>query len=72
VTPSERVAAEIRARIASGELGAGERVPSARQITREWGVAIATATRALAMLRDEGLVRAVQGVGTVVATSPSP
>jgi AcrR family transcriptional regulator len=76
VTPSERVAAEIRTRIASGELGAGDRVPSARQITREWGVAIATATRALAMLRDEGLVRAVPGVGTVVATvaasSPSP
>jgi AcrR family transcriptional regulator len=72
VTPSERVAAEIRARIASGELDAGARVPSARQITREWGVAIATATRALAMLRDEGLVRAVPGVGTVVATSPSP
>lgn len=72
MTPSERVAAEIRERIGSGSLRPGDRVPSARQITREWGVAIATATRVLAMLRDEGLVRAVPGVGTVVATSPPP
>ena len=41
-------------------------MPSAREITRRWGVAIATATRVLAALRDDGLVRAVPGVGTVV------
>ena len=64
--PSARIAAELRARIESGELAPGERVPSAREITRRWGVAIATASRVLAALRDEGLVRAVPGVGTVV------
>ena len=69
MTPSERVAAQIRDRIAGGSLRPGDRVPSARQITREWGVAIATATRVLGILRDEGLVRAVPGVGTVVASS---
>jgi AcrR family transcriptional regulator len=63
---SARIAAEIRRRITSGELKAGDRVPSARQITQAWGVAIATATKALAMLRAEGLVRAVPGIGTVV------
>ena len=67
MTPSARIADEIRRRIAAGELRPGERVPSARQITQEWGVAIATATKVLAVLRDEGLVRAVPGVGTVVA-----
>ena len=65
--PSARIALEIRRRITSGELRPGDRVPSTRQITREWGVAIATATRVLATLRHEGLVRAVPGVGTVVA-----
>jgi AcrR family transcriptional regulator len=50
----------------SGELAAGERVPSTRAITREWGVAIATASRVLAALQADGLVRAVPGVGTVV------
>jgi DNA-binding transcriptional regulator YhcF (GntR family) len=69
--PSVRIVSEIRRRIASGQLRAGDRVPSTRQITQEWGVAIATATKALATLRQEGLVRAVPGVGTVVDT-PSP
>ncbi|MFE0046105.1 GntR family transcriptional regulator [Streptomyces albireticuli] len=64
--PYLRIAAELRDRIASGELRAGERIPSTRRITREWGVATATATKVLAVLRQEGLVRAVPGVGTVV------
>lgn len=63
---SRRIADEIGARIASGQLKAGARVPSARQIMRKWGVANATASKALAMLSDAGLVRAIAGVGTVV------
>jgi DNA-binding transcriptional regulator YhcF (GntR family) len=66
----QRIVDEIRARITSGELAPGEVVPSARALTREWGVALATATRALAVLRDEGLVSARPGVGTVVAERP--
>lgn len=58
---------EIRTRITSGQLAPGEPIPSARAITREWRVAVATATRALATLREEGLVYARPGVGTVVA-----
>src|ERR1700722_14694713 len=68
LSPSARVAADIRGRIAAGELRAGDRVPSTRDITRQWRVAMATATKALALLRDEGLVQAVSGRGTVVAT----
>jgi AcrR family transcriptional regulator len=63
---SVRIAEEIRARIVSGELKPGARVPSARQIVRKWGVAIATASKALALLAEDGLVRAVPGVGTLV------
>jgi AcrR family transcriptional regulator len=65
--PYARIAAEVRHRIETGELAPGTRVPSTREITARWGVAMATATRALAALRDQGLVRAVPGVGTVVA-----
>lgn len=65
--PYLRIAAELRRRIASGDLAPGDRVPSTRRITEEWGVAMATATKALAALNQEGLVRAVPGVGTVVA-----
>ncbi|WP_228551989.1 TetR/AcrR family transcriptional regulator C-terminal domain-containing protein [Mumia zhuanghuii] len=64
---SVRVTAELRRRIASGELGPGDRVPSTRQIVREWGVAMATASKAIGLLRDEGLVETVVGVGTVVS-----
>ncbi|MFC4947639.1 TetR/AcrR family transcriptional regulator C-terminal domain-containing protein [Pseudonocardia sp. GCM10023141] len=67
--PYTRIVAEIRRRITVGELSAGERVPSTRELTREWGVAMATATKALTVLRLEGLVRAVPGVGTVVAAA---
>ncbi|MFE5871173.1 GntR family transcriptional regulator [Streptomyces roseifaciens] len=65
--PYRRIAAELRARIASGEIGPGEKVPSVRRIAQEWGVATATAAKVLAVLREEGVVRAVPGVGTVVA-----
>ncbi|MGC0418953.1 TetR/AcrR family transcriptional regulator C-terminal domain-containing protein [Embleya sp. AB8] len=72
-TPSARIAAELRRRIEAGELRPGDRVPSTRAITAEWGVAMATATKVLTALREAGLVRAVRGVGTVVADrSPRP
>jgi DNA-binding transcriptional regulator YhcF (GntR family) len=71
--PYARIAAGLRSRILAGELQPGERVPSTRELTREWGVALATATRALAELRREGLVVAMPRVGTVVANlQPSP
>ncbi|WP_345040611.1 TetR/AcrR family transcriptional regulator C-terminal domain-containing protein [Streptomyces sannanensis] len=69
--PYLRIASDIRRRIASGELAPGDLVPSTRRITQEWGVAMATATKALAALKKEGLVRAVPGVGTVVG-DPGP
>ncbi|MFE1904792.1 TetR/AcrR family transcriptional regulator C-terminal domain-containing protein [Streptomyces gardneri] len=64
--PYLAIAAELRRRIRSGELSPGDRVPSTRAVTREWGVAMATATKALGVLRQEGLVRPEPGVGTVV------
>lgn len=66
---SAEILASIRRRIASGELKPGDRVPSTRQITRRWGVAMATATRVLTMLQQEGLVVARPGIGTVVASA---
>ncbi|MFI6787882.1 TetR/AcrR family transcriptional regulator C-terminal domain-containing protein [Nonomuraea sp. NPDC050383] len=65
--PYRRIVAEIRARILSGDLRPGDRMPSIRQIAQRWGVAVATATRVMATLRDEGLVEAKVGSGTVVS-----
>lgn len=71
-TASARIVAEIRAKIRTGELGPGELAPSARQIVRDHGVALATATKVLALLRREGLVRSKPGVGTVVLGARAP
>jgi DNA-binding transcriptional regulator YhcF (GntR family) len=64
--PYARIVAALRDQIESGALAPGDRVPSTRDITRQWGVAMATATKALTTLRQAGLVKAVPGVGTVV------
>src|SRR5918997_2298751 len=64
--PYRRIAREIAQRIAGGELAPGARVPSTRQIVERYGVAMATASKVLTHLRQQGLVRAGPGVGTVV------
>jgi len=69
--PYRQIVGDVRRRIEAGELRPGDRVPSARAITQQWGVAIATATKAHAALREEGLTVARPGVGTVVA-GPAP
>ena len=71
-SPYRVIAAEIRARITSGDLRPGDRVPSVRQIAQRWGVAVATATRVTAALRDEGLVEPRVGSGTIVSTRGKP
>ncbi|MFE6223951.1 TetR/AcrR family transcriptional regulator C-terminal domain-containing protein [Streptomyces sp. NPDC057854] len=65
--PYRRIAADIRRRVADGELAPGDRIPSTRRIAEEWGVALATAAKALTILRLEGVVEAVPRVGTVIA-----
>jgi DNA-binding GntR family transcriptional regulator len=66
--PYMQIAGHIRERIVAGELADGDRVPSARQISADWKVALATATKVLSTLRAEGFVRALPGIGTVVNT----
>ncbi|MEU8323824.1 TetR/AcrR family transcriptional regulator C-terminal domain-containing protein [Nonomuraea sp. NPDC048881] len=57
-----------RPTVESGELRPGDLLPSTRQIVREFGVAMATATKVLTALRQAGLARPVPGIGTVVDT----
>jgi AcrR family transcriptional regulator len=72
VSPSAKITNEIRDQIQSGELVSGDRVPSTREITRRWGVAMATATKVIGTLKQEGLVRTRPGIGTVVAGAGPP
>ena len=59
-----QVAAVLRGQIKDGRLSG--RVPSAATIAQEYEVAKGTAERALAILRDEGLIRSVMGRGHFV------
>jgi AcrR family transcriptional regulator len=68
--PYQVIAGELRRRIEAGELLPGDRVPSTRALTRDFGVAMATATKALQVLQAERLVHASPGVGTVVGAPP--
>ncbi|MEU7861137.1 TetR/AcrR family transcriptional regulator C-terminal domain-containing protein [Nonomuraea sp. NPDC049141] len=68
--PYVRIVDDIKRRIADGELRAGDRVPSTRQLARDWDVALATAAKALARLAQLGVVVAEPRVGTVVAGPP--
>lgn len=70
--PYLRIAAELGRRIDDGELEAGDKVPSTRQVAQDFGVALATATKALDVLRTEGRVVTRPRSGSVVAPRAEP
>jgi DNA-binding GntR family transcriptional regulator len=67
-----QVADEIRRRIASGVISPGHAIPSEFQIAGEFDVSRITATKAIRLLRDEGLVYTVRGVGTFAGPPGAP
>ena len=62
-----RVADWIEARIKSGELRSGSRLPPERELAQETRVAYDTIRRAAVLLRERGLIITVHGRGTYVA-----
>jgi hypothetical protein len=62
--PYQQVAAQIRQRVQSGELG--PRLPSYMTLAHELGVAPMTVQRAIKVLKDEGLLVTYPGRGTYV------
>jgi GntR family transcriptional regulator len=62
----KRLAALLRARINSGELAVGQRLPSEKDLQDEYGMARETIRKAVGLLRSEGLVEVRQGHGTFV------
>lgn len=64
-----RLAAELRKKIEDGSLRPGERVPSITVLAAERGWARQTCGRALRMLKDEGLLRWIPGLGYYVVNT---
>lgn len=61
-----QIAGYIRDQIVRGDLRPGDEVPSERELAATWSVARPTATRALEVLRVQGLVESRRGSGTYV------
>lgn len=61
-----QIAAELRQRITTGKLAPRLPLPSEPSLMQEFGVARDTARKAVAVLRDEGYVTTVKGMGTFV------
>ncbi|MCZ4301839.1 GntR family transcriptional regulator [Microbacterium oxydans] len=67
--PALDIYRQLRGLIVSGQLGAGERLPTVRQTASDLGVAPGTAARAYKMLEADGLVISRTAAGTRVSES---
>ncbi|MFJ8345001.1 GntR family transcriptional regulator [Streptomyces sp. NPDC094153] len=66
VPPYRQVADDLRRKIQDGEIPPGRRIPSMIELEATYGVARDTLRKATQVLKDEGLVRTVQGMGIFV------
>lgn len=65
-----RVAARVREDVVSGRLGLGDRVGGEVALAQRYGVSRGVVQRALAQLREEGILSTVHGRGSYVAAVP--
>lgn len=65
--PAVEIYRRFRGLIVAGSLGAGERLPTVRQVAGDLGVAPGTAAKAYKMLERDGLVVTRTAAGTRVA-----
>ena len=65
-----QLARVLRERVSSGALSPGQRLPSEKDLHDEFGLARETIRRALAVLRQEGIIDVRHGHGTFVVEAP--
>ncbi len=68
---ADRIADDLRARIAAGEYRPGDKLPSQNDLASRYEVAKMTAYQAITQLRDQGLVYTRHGSGVYVAEPPA-
>lgn len=66
VPPYRQVADDLRRQIADGTIPPGRAIPSMMQLEERYGVARDTLRKATQLLKDEGLVYTVRGMGIFV------
>ncbi|MEV4760888.1 winged helix-turn-helix domain-containing protein [Micromonospora sp. NPDC049559] len=70
ISDRQRIAQDIRDRIASGEYGPGAKLPSLRELTARYGVSAEPVRSAILILQAEGLLEGRQGKGVYVTGAP--
>ncbi|MFD7732232.1 GntR family transcriptional regulator [Kitasatospora phosalacinea] len=70
--PYMLAAEDLRRQITAGKIKPGERLPSARALQEQYGLASSTVQSALKLLKDEGLIYSVLGRGSYVRPQPKP
>lgn len=63
----EQIATQIKAAIMSGELKAGEAIPSVRALAKSLHISILTVQKAYATLQDDGFIETTAGKGCYVS-----
>ncbi|MCX4704397.1 GntR family transcriptional regulator [Streptomyces sp. NBC_01373] len=73
VPPYRQIADDLRRKIEDGTIPPGRRIPSTVEMEQEYEVARDTLRKATKVLKDEGLVESVRGMGLyVVDRSQAP
>jgi len=67
---ADQVVNALRARIASGELAPGARLPTEQRLGERFGVSRAVVREAIAHLKSDGYVETRQGAGAFIAARP--
>ena len=63
----EQIASQIKAAIISGELSAGELIPSMRSLAKSLHISVLTVQKAYETLQDEGFIETTAGKGCYVS-----
>lgn len=63
----DQIASQIKAAIMSGELNAGEPIPSMRSLAKSLHISVLTVQKAYETLQDEGFIETTAGKGCYVS-----
>ncbi|HEX5594689.1 MAG TPA: winged helix-turn-helix domain-containing protein [Micromonosporaceae bacterium] len=63
-----RIVADIKGKIASGELKPGDKLPSVAQLRAQYNASSTAIRNAMLVLREAGLVQGHQGKGVYIRT----
>lgn len=65
-----RIIADIKAKVASGELRPGDQIPTVAELKAQYSTSVTAVRNAMLILRNEGIVEGHQGKGVYIRKPP--